>query len=244
MRRRTLLQYAAAMALATPAIAQPKSLLRFVPHADLASLDPVWTTADITRNYSLAVFDTLFGIDAKFDIHPQMLAGFTTSADGLLWELTLRDGLLFHDGSKVTARDCVASITRFASRDAIGTALGARITEITAPSDRLIRIRLKSRFNLLPNALAAYASAIMPEHLAKTDPMKAIPEAIGSGPFRFMADERIPGAKVVFEKFAGYVPRGDGVPSFTAGPKIVHFDRMEWTVMPDAGTAMSALLNN
>ena len=244
MRRRTLLQSAAAMTLAAPAIAQPKSLLRFVPHADLASLDPVWTTADITRNYSLAVFDTLFGIDAKFDIHPQMLAGFTTSADGLLWELTLRDGLLFHDGSKVTARDCVASITRFAARDAIGTALGARIAEITAPSDRLIRIRLKSRFGLLPNALAAYASAIMPEHLAKTDPMKAIPEAIGSGPFRFKADERIPGAKVVFEKFAGYVPRADGVPSFSAGPKIVHFDRMEWTVMPDAGTAMSALLNN
>ena len=121
MQRRDILKsaLAGAAALAAPnlALAQGKNVLRFVPQSDLASLDPVWTTADVTRNYSLAVFDTLFGLDAQFNPQPQMLAGFTTSADKLTWELTLRDGLMFHDNTKVLATDCIASIKRFAQRD-------------------------------------------------------------------------------------------------------------------------------
>ena len=244
MQRRAVLLGGAALALPAIARSQGRKTLRFVPHADLASLDPVWTTADITRNYSLAVFDTLFGIDAKFNVQLQMLAGFSTSDDGLAWELKLRDGLMFHDGTKVLARDCVASIKRFASRDALGTAMAARIAEISAPDDNKIVIRLNKKFGLLPTALAQYACVIMPERLAKTDAYTQLTEAVGSGPFRLKADERIPGARVVFEKFAGYAPRADGVPSFTAGPKIAHFDRLEWTVMPDAGTAQAALMNN
>ncbi len=252
MQRRSVLKSALAGAavLAAPSLARAqgaagrKNVLRFVPQSDLASLDPIWTTADVTRNYSLAVFDTLYGIDASFNPQLQMLAGATTSADGLTWDLTLRDGLLFHDGSKVLAADCVASIKRFVVRDALGSALGVRMAEITAPSDKMIRIRLTKKFGLLPTALGQYGCAIMPERIAKTDPFTQISEAVGSGPFRFKADERLPGARVVFEKFAGYVPRADGVASATAGPKIVHLDRVEWQVMPDPGTAQSALINN
>ncbi|MCW3475239.1 ABC transporter substrate-binding protein [Limobrevibacterium gyesilva] len=248
MRRRDILKSALAgsVALAAPRIgrAEGTRLLKFVPHADLASLDPVWTTADITRNYSLAVFDTLYGIDAKFNVQPQMVAGHTTSSDGKLWELTLRDGLTFHDGTPVLGRDCVATIKRFAVREPLGSVMLGLIDEIGAPSDKVIRIRLKKPFALLPSALSQYQSAIMPERLAKTDPMTQISEAVGSGPFRFKADERIAGAKVVFERNPAYVPRPDGVPSFTAGPKIAYLDRVEWTVMPDAATAQGALMNN
>src|ERR1700756_351026 len=117
MQRRTFMKSALAGAVtgAAPAIvrAEPTSTLTFVPHADLASLDPVWTTADITRNFSLAVYDTLYAFDAEFSVQPQMVAGQTTSSDGLQWELTLRDGLKFHDGSPVLAKDCVATIKRF-----------------------------------------------------------------------------------------------------------------------------------
>ena len=48
---------------------------------------------------------------------------------------------------------------------------------------------------------------------------------------------------MVYEKFAGYVPVGSGTPDWTAGPKIAHFDRIEWSVIPDAATAMAALQN-
>src|SRR3984957_10241032 len=157
MKRRNVLKSAAApsAALAAPRNARadgPKTVT-FTPHADLASLDPVWTTADITRNYSLAVFDTLYGYDAKFQVQPQMVAGDTVDPDGKTWELTLRDGLAFHDGQKVLARDCVATIKRFCIRNPFGQALIKRVDDISAPSDSVMRFRLNKPFPLLRSAL-------------------------------------------------------------------------------------------
>jgi len=245
MKRRQVLKsaIAGATALAAPRIvrAEGAKTVTFVPHADLASIDPVWTTADITRNYSLAVFDTLYGYDAQFNVQPQMVEGHRMESDGKVWELTLRDGLAFHDGAKVLARDCVATIKRFGTRDPFGQALMKQVDELSAPSDKVIRFRLKKPFPLLQNALAQVYCAIMPERLATTDPMKQIPEAIGSGPFKFVASERIPGSRVVFAKNDAYVPRKDGVSSFNAGPKIVHVDRVVWNFIPDPATASAAL---
>src|SRR5215469_7497608 len=154
--RRSILTSAAAgaAALAAPRIAcaQAQSELRFIPHADLASLDPVWTTADITRNHGNMIYDLLYGLDADFQPHPQMADGHRIEEDGLVWELMLRDGLHFHDGEKVLARDCVACILRWGKRDAFGSTLMSRTEEVSAPSDRVIRIRLKKPFSLLPLA--------------------------------------------------------------------------------------------
>ena len=242
MKRRDVLK-ASAATLAAPSVvkAQGARTVTFVPHADLASLDPVWTTADVTRNYSLAVFDTLFGYDADFNVRPQMVEGVKQESDGLTWELTLRDGLKFHDGEKVLARDCVATINRFTKRDAFGQAMMKRVAEVFAPSDNTIRFRMNKPFPLLPNALAKVYCAIMPTRLAETDPLKQIPEAIGSGPFKFVADERIPGQRIVFAKNEAYVPRSNGTASFNTGPKVVNIDRVVWTVIPDSATAAAAL---
>src|SRR5580692_3732913 len=113
MRRRTVLQSALAGAtvLAAPRLgrAADQKVLKFIPQADLASLDPIWTTADVTRNHAFMVFDTLYGIDDKYLPHPQMVEGDTTNADKTQWDLTLRDGLKFHDNTPVLAKDCVAS---------------------------------------------------------------------------------------------------------------------------------------
>src|SRR5581483_4996687 len=144
MKRRDFLKsgLAGAAALAAPGIvrAEANTTINFVPHADLASLDPVWTTADITRNFSLAVYDTLYGFDADFAVQPQMAeGGATTSADGKEVTVKLRDGLKFHDGTPVLAKDCVATIQRFGKRDPMGQALMARTDEVSAPSDKVIR---------------------------------------------------------------------------------------------------------
>ena len=79
--------------------------------------------------------------------------------------------------------------------------------------------------------------AIMPERLASTDAFTPVTEMVGSGPFRYVAAERVPGAQTVYTRFEGYVPRPGGMPECTAGPKIAHFDRIEWTAIPDAATA-------
>lgn len=245
MKRRDVLKSglasAALMAMPNLVRAGSQSTITFVPHADLASLDPVWTTADITRNFSLAVYDTLYGFDAEFKVQPQMVSGHTISDDGKQWEITLRDGLKFHDGTPVLARDCVATIQRFGKRDPMGSALMARTEEISAPSDKVIRFRLKAPFALLSYALAQVYCAIMPERLAKTDANTQVSEAVGSGPFKYLADERVPGQRVVMAKNADYVPRSSGTPSFNAGPKIAYFDRVVWNFVPDAATAAAAL---
>jgi len=247
MKRRSFLA-ATAGALAAPHVsrAQGRSVLKIIPEGDLAIVDPVFTTATVARNHGYAVFDTLYGQDDTYQMRPQMVAGHVVENDGKQWTLTLREGLKFHDGEPVRGRDCVASIRRFSARDAFGQALMAATDEVSAPDDRTIRFRLNKAFPLLPNALGKTGTpmpCIMPERLAQTDPNRQVTEMVGSGPYRFVTAERVPGSRVVYEKYAGYVPRGDGPATFTAGPKVAHFERVEWQVIPDSSTAASALMN-
>ncbi len=245
MHRRTFLA-AGATALAAPSLARAaaSTTLRFIPQSDITVLDPIWTTAYVTRNHAYLVFDTLFGQDAKYQPTLQMLSAAVTENDGRLWRLTLRDGLKFHDGTPVLASDCVASLQRWMSRDAFGGALLAATDEVSAPDDKTIVFRLRKPFPLLPQALGKTATlmpAMMPERLARTDAFKQVSEMVGSGPYRFKADERVVGARVVYERNAAYVPRADGSAEWTSGPKVAHFDRIEWVVIPDEATAAAAL---
>ncbi len=246
-RRRFLAVSAASLALPAVVHAEITRLLKFVPAADLNSVDPIWTTGYPTRNHGYMVFDTLYGQTGKnhgFKVEPQMVAGHLVEDEGKIWKLTLRDGLMFHDGEKVLARDCVASILRWGTRDAFGQALMQRTDELSAPDDRTIMFGLRRPFPMLPDALGHGASnmcAMMPARIAATDPFKQFTEVVGSGPFRFKANERVQGSRFVYERFAGYRPREDGEISFTAGPKIAHFDRVEWHVLPDPATKAAAL---
>ncbi len=244
-RRQLLKSTAAALLLPAPNIvrAQDAKVLKFVPYADVAILDPIFTGGYFVRTHALAVWDTLYGLDENFQPQPQMVEGHTVSADGRTWTLTLRPGMVFHDGSRVLARDAVASVKRWGARDTFGQALMAATEELSATDDRTLVFRLKRPFPQLPAALARTSTlipAIMPERIAQTDPFKQIQEIVGSGPYRYLAAERVTGALHAYARHEGYVPRG-GTPSFTAGPRIAHFDRVEFQVMPDPATAVAAL---
>jgi peptide/nickel transport system substrate-binding protein len=248
MKRRDFIT-ASAVALAMPSVgrAQSARVFKWIPEADLAVLDPVWTPAYPTRGHAYLVFDTLYGQTGPrggYQATAQMVAGHSIEDDGKTWKLTLRDGLMFHDGAKVLARDCVASIRRWGARDAMGQTLMACTDSLSAPDDKTIAFRLKKPFPLLPDALGKIAPntcAMMPERIANTDPFKQVTEMVGSGPFRFKADERVQGAHFAWERFSGYIPRPDGVVEWTSGPKVAHFDRIEWHVIPDAATAAAAM---
>ena len=244
IRRRSLLAAAAAAAapLARPAIGATAKTLVFVPQANLTSLDPVWTTATVTRNFALMTYETLYGRDQAFEPQPLMVEGHTVEDDGKRWTMKLRDGLLWHDGTKVLARDCVASLRRWLKRDSSAPILMERLDAIEAPDDRTIVWRLRRPFPMLPRFLSKVQPApiMQPERLAATDPYKQVTEIVGCGPFRFLPGEYVSGSHAAFARFDGYVPRQEPA-SYTAGGHRANVDRVEWRIIPDPATAAAAL---
>ena len=231
---------AAAASLASPALAANPKVLRYVPQANLANPDPIWTTATIATLHGYMVWDTLFGIDQALVARPQMLAGSETSADGLTWKMTLRDGLLWHDNEPVLAKDCIPSIQRWGKRDGFGQRLMSLTAEMKVIDDKSFQIRLTRPFPQMAYALGANGCFIMPERLAKTDAFTQISEYVGSGPFKFLKDEWVSGASAAYAKNEKYLPRQEP-PSYWSGGKVVNFDRVEWKIMPDPATAAEAL---
>ena len=252
MDRRTFLRsavgaVATAGGLATPAISQRAAAkaLRLVPHADLANFDPIWNGAYIARNAGVLVWDMLYGVDSALTPRRQMVEAEELSADGLTWTFRLRPGLKFHDGEPVLASDAVASINRWAARDAMGRMIKAIENELVAVDDHTFRWALKKPYPKMLRALGKMVTPscfVMPARIAATDPFRQIGEYVGSGPMRFVRNEWVPGAKAVFEKFAGYAPRQEP-PSWLAGGKNILMDRIEWITVPDPATAAAALQN-
>jgi peptide/nickel transport system substrate-binding protein len=217
--------------------------LRFIAQADLRSLDPIWTTAYITRNYGYMVYDTLFALDKELKPQPQMVDKFTVSDDKLKYSFTLRDGLKWHDGAPVTGADCIASIERWGKRDPLGQKLMEAVAEMKPNGQNGFTIALKEPFPLIIEGLAKLSSNtpfMMPERIAKTDAFTQVSDPIGSGPFKFLKEEWVPGNKAVFAKNTDYKPRSEP-PSFAAGGKVVKVDRVEWLYIPDPSTATAAM---
>jgi peptide/nickel transport system substrate-binding protein len=241
--RLAVLAFAVSLALhASPASAE--TTLRVVMHSDLKIVDPIWTTAYIVRNHGYMVYDTLFAMDAKGDIRPQMVDKYEVSVDKLTYTMTLRDGLLWHDGKPVTAEDCIASIKRWAAKDSLGQKMFSFVKDLQGVNAKTFKIALKEQTGLVLPALGKPSSNVpfmMPKRVAETDPNTQISDFTGSGPFVFKKDEWKPGDRAVYVKFAQYKPRPEP-PSALAGGKVVRVDRVEWRAIPDHQTAINALL--
>ena len=235
---------AAASSVSAPALAQGAARsLRVIPQANLTSLDPVWTTAVVTRNHAYMVYDQLCAVDSTNTPRPQM-ADWEIGDDGKSWTFTLREGLRFHDNERVRAADVVASAKRWMVRDTFGQALAMQVDELSALDDRRLRFRLKKPFPFLALALGKSQAPlfIMPERLAATDPYQQVRDPIGSGPFRFLRDEWNPGQRAVWARFEGYQPRPEPVDGL-AGGRVPKLDRVEWTIISDPSTAAAAMVN-
>ncbi|MCO6416843.1 ABC transporter substrate-binding protein [Siccirubricoccus sp. KC 17139] len=212
--------------------------------SEVVILDPHATTAAITRTFATHVFDTLFSMDGRGMIRPQMVEAWERSADGLAWSFRLRPGLRWHDGGEVTAADCVASLERWAPRDSLGRMLWAAKAELVAQDARSFRLTLTRPFPLVLEVLGkpnAPLPVMLPERLARIPVEQRIREPIGSGPFRFRATEWRPGNVMVLERFEAYVPREEPA-NFLAGGKRVHLPAVALKTLTDQTTGANALM--
>ena len=237
--------WALAVALLAPGVAlgQGKTL-KVVPHANITILDPIWTTAFVTRNHGYMIYDTLFGTDLEGKVKPQMVDKWTVSKDNLTWTFTLRDGLEFHDGKPVTSEDVVASLKRWASRDSFGGVLAKNVDAWEAPNAKTFVIKLKAPFGVMLDALGKPSSNvpfIMPARIAVTPGSEQIKEHIGSGPFRFSPADFKPGERVLYTKNEKYKPRSEPA-NGTTGGKVVNVDQVEWVIIRDPQTQFNALV--
>ena len=248
MKRRSLVSIAAAaavsaaMVLPLAAHAQAKTL-RIVPHANVTILDPIWSTAFVTRNHGYMIYDTLFGTDASGAVKPQMVDKWNVSKDNLTWTFTLRDGLEFHDGAPVTSADVVASIKRWASRDSFGGVMAKSVADYATPDAKTFVIKLKAPFGVMLEALGKPSSNvpfIMPARIAATPGSEQIKENIGSGPYKFVQAEYKPGERLVYVKNEKYKSRTEA-PNGTTGGKPVFVDRVEWVIIRDPQTQFNAI---
>jgi peptide/nickel transport system substrate-binding protein len=244
---RILAAAVAGLAMTAAAFAQTpaQKTLRIVPFADLQVIDPINTTAGNVQSHAMHVYDFLFGRDAEQNPKPQMVDTWSVSDDGLTWRFTLRDGLKFHDGQPVTTEDVIQSLKRWGARDPYGRQILGLTKEMTANDAKTFTWTLSKPFSLMLEALSKSTSnvpAIMPKRIAETDPQTNITETIGSGPFIFVREEWVPGAKVVYRKNPEYIARKEPS-SGSAGSREAKVDRIEWRIITDPQSAVFALIN-
>jgi peptide/nickel transport system substrate-binding protein len=233
---------ALSVASASPTMAQ--TAIRAVLGGDLQVRDPIASTSYPSRTFGYLVYDTLVARDADGNIRPQMLESWKIDDGGLTYTFTLRDGLTWHDGTPVRPQDCIASIRRWGQRDGLGIRLLAATESMTVTGEKSFVVKLKEPFGLVLEALAKESSNVpfmMPEALASTPATQALTVVNGSGPFRFKADEFVPGSHAVFIKNPTYKPRSEPASRY-AGAKIVNVDRVELRWLPDPATRVSALV--
>lgn len=244
--KRSLIAAAFGVAAFSSAPAFAEVTLRVVPHSNLAVLDPIWTTAYMSRNHGYMIYDTLFGTDQNGQIKPQMVDTWSVSDDKRLYTFKLRKGLAFHDGAPVTGEDVIASLQRWGKRDGMGSALMQFVARMDSPDPDTFRIFLGEACGFVLEALGKPSSVvpfIMPKRIAETDAFQQITEHIGSGPYIFKKDEFKPGDKSVYLKNTKYVPRNEP-PSGSTGGKRVFVDRVEWNLaLRDAQAQVNALKN-
>ena len=159
------------------------------------TLDPHTMVSAGTREVLFNVYEGLVKPDTKGNLVPAVASEYLISDTGDTFTFTLRDGVLFHDGNAVTAKDVVYSIKRAAGLET-GTPLidgfGA-VVSVEATDDKTVVVKLNE-----PNIefLALFTAAIIPDG---NDPTS---EVIGTGPFKFVS--RSPQENIILEKFDGY----------------------------------------
>ena len=233
----------AAFVIGAPDTRAQDKVLKVSLSTELQVLDPIVTRINSARVFAYLAYDTLVAMDSAGNFKPQMLDRWEVSNDKLTYTFTLRDGLVWNDGTPVTSEDCVASIERWAKRDPFGGAMMDAVSELRVIDAKQFVMQLRRPFAFVIEALGRSGHQVpvmMPARLARLDAAKPVPEVAGSGPFIFQRKEWRPG------DVASFVPNPRDrarpeAPDGLAGGKVVKLDRLDIVSIADQSTRSNAL---
>ena len=200
------------------------------------TLDPMSSTADLVGILTQHFFETLYTFDAQWNLTPLLADKMPEiSADGLVYTIPLRQGITFHDGSKMDSSDVLASLKRWTETATRGKGAAKVISSIEAPDANTIRITLKQPYSPLTALLAMNnaAAVIMPK--GKIAPV--LTEIVGTGPYQLKA--RVPDQYIQLVRFDGYKQR-EGEPGGYGGARKQYLDEIRFVPVSNANTRTEA----
>lgn len=212
---------------------QPKmgGSLRFSLEGEPPSLDPHWTTATVVNTIGSHWLESLFTQGSKYEIIPDLAEGYTLSEDLKVYEITLRPGVLFHNGKEMTAADVEASLNRWGKVASSGKILFRNVESIEAVEKYKVRITLKQGSVVVPAFLTWSGRAfIYPKEVIKEAGEGQVKTYIGTGPFQFV--EHKPDRYIRLKRFANYVARSDP-PNGYGGKKVAYVDEILMIPVPE-----------
>src|SRR5690606_19431768 len=190
--------------LAGSALAQ--DTFRIAIGVDADSLDPVQGTTTTIDNIVDYMAQTLMGIDETGALVPLLATEWTTSQDGLTMDLTLREGVVFHDGTPLTADVVVWNFERLLDTAVNVPRRGpyAPIESAEAVDDLHVRLHLSQPAPYMPGALTQTTAAIISPASVDLDgnSYENITNLVGTGPYTF--ESRSFGERIVVSRFDDY----------------------------------------
>ena len=219
---------------------KPGGTLKIGMIGEPPTLDAHATTAVITREIGINMFETLFALDAKYQPVPHLVDGHDVADGGKRYTLRLRKGVTFHNGKELTAADVVASLGRWGKMSSPGKAVFKNVEAVEAKNPGTVEIRLREpAASLLTNlAQVDNAAVIYPKEVIEASGDGQLKEYVGTGPYRFV--EHKPDRHIKLARFDGYAPRSEAANGL-AGRRVAHVNELYFMPVPDYATRQAGI---
>ena len=225
--------------LGVAGLAPAGTVLRIAADGDISDVDLHMTTHYLNRVVMLNVYDMLFALGEDMGPRPSLVDKYTVSPDGLTYTLTLRQGVKFHSGKTLDAKDVVYSITKMQGKGPRSGQFKKLIKSIEAADPLTVRFTL-SEVNA--GFIATLANPIAPAVIYPDGEAErqggTITRPIGTGPFEFVEWKR--DSVIRLKKFAGYTVDERPTSGFT-GKRLALVDQVDFIPIRDSSVRAAAL---